>query len=203
MFAGDRTPRASAPPGGARAVRLHHRGGLGDAHVDEVTGAGSGSRGNRFGGRSEVDVDELLRFGRRWMRYAQELEERIARGDGVDERRMVEWIGDDDLAARGRFLFGARPDERSYPMPARAQRLDDPPSDVSRAAGDENRFSHVQSTFVPVAWIRPRSHSRSAGLQACRCLADLKVRTTSNQVLGNSGLGDVAAARADAVVGAV
>src|SRR3981081_4454900 len=79
-------------------IGLHDRGGLRDAYIDEVASAGGGGRGNRFGCRSEVDVDELLRLGRRGVRHAQELEEGVARGDRVDKRRTVEWIGDDGLA---------------------------------------------------------------------------------------------------------
>jgi hypothetical protein len=110
--------------------------------IHEVRDPGGVCRGDRFARRSQIDVEELLRFRRRWPRHADELKNGVARRDRLDERPSVEWIADDDLAAARGFRYRAGAHQRRNAMAAVQQNRNDALAYVPRGSCDKHSRRH-------------------------------------------------------------
>ena len=88
--------------------------------------------------RHEVDVDELLRFGRARMRSADEVDEGVRGRDGVAIGRCVERVAVDRQRAGMQGAPRSAPHQRAHAVTAREQCRNEGARDVAGRAGHEH-----------------------------------------------------------------
>src|SRR4030095_12223334 len=108
------------------------------ADINKMGNCNALGRLNRTANRHQIDAIELIRFGRSWMRRADQMNDRIAWSQGSRDRILIERITGHRRRSRGHAAERLLARQHAHAMAARHKKRNEMLADITRAAGNKD-----------------------------------------------------------------